>query len=145
MDLVFIKTIIFISSDLRAINKRAHVGYVHGKLGVSPGWNGGTHLVELLGRRVALRLMASAQMLNADQCMQLGMADFVYDNDQQLDAWISDFVSRTSTETIRASKRIVMNAVECSYVESLSRERDVFAELWGSPKHINALDSLEKK
>uniref|UniRef100_A0A914USV6 Ethylmalonyl-CoA decarboxylase n=1 Tax=Plectus sambesii TaxID=2011161 RepID=A0A914USV6_9BILA len=127
--------------DFRAVSTTANIGFVHGRLGVSPGWGGGTHLTQLVGWRTALRLMASAQVLDANECLRLGLADFVFSNDSEVSAWFEQF-TKTSAQSVRAAKRIVLNAQECDYSESLNRERDVFAELWGGQRHLQALQKL---
>jgi ethylmalonyl-CoA/methylmalonyl-CoA decarboxylase len=127
--------------DFRLVSTTANIGFVHGRLGVSPGWGGGTHLTQLVGWRTALRLMASADVLDAKECLRIGLADLVFSSDDEVVKWFEQF-TKTSAQTVRASKRIVLNAQECDYSEALNRERDIFAELWGGPRHLKALQKL---
>lgn len=46
-------------------------------MGVSTGWGGGSRLVDIVGRRTALRLLGWSEMITADEALAIGLVDAV--------------------------------------------------------------------
>jgi enoyl-CoA hydratase len=66
-----------LACDLRLIASHARLGYVQGRLAITPAWGGGVDLFALLGPARALRLAARCEMLDAPQALAWGLADAV--------------------------------------------------------------------
>ncbi len=58
------------------------IGFVQSKLGISPGWGGGTRLVNIIGKRNALRLLSTATTLSQSAAMDVGLADGYLDTNK---------------------------------------------------------------
>lgn len=128
--------------DFRAMSTSAMIGFVQSKLSVSPGWGGGSRLVEILGRTKALRLLASGAILKSDEAEKIGLADIVV-----LDGTSAVDEARTFLRTIavecpaaaQAAKKVVVNASTHDVETVLEGEREIFKSVWGSPAHLQAL------
>ena len=51
------------------------IGFVQSKLGISTGWGGGSRLVKIIGKRKALQLLATADILSFSAASQFGLVD----------------------------------------------------------------------
>lgn len=127
--------------DFRLFSTDALLGFVHGKMGVVPGWGGGTRLAHLLGYRKALDLITTARIINAEEATSLGLADAVVSKDnafQDALEWVNKRIA-FAPQVLQAMKEIMVNARELSVEDSLIKERRIFAPLWGGPANLEAL------
>jgi len=117
-------------------------------MGVSPGWGGGVRLVQLLGRTVALRLLATGEVLNSDAAHDVGLADFIVDDLSGLDetkSILTQLTAAASPHVLQAAKKVVVNAMNDSSVRTvLEAECSIFQTTWAGDAHIRALGSNVK-
>lgn len=133
--------------DFRAMSKSAMIGFVQAKLTVSPGWGGGSRLVELLGRTKALRLLASGAILKSDEANRIGLADVVVLDGTSAVEEAHAFLRTVTVEcpaAVQAAKRVVVNASTLNVETVLEVEREIFTSVWGSPAHLQALQGGTK-
>lgn len=57
------------------MSKSAEIRFVQVKMGLTPGWGGGTRLVRLLGKQQALQLLGKGQKVDLSYGRQLGLVD----------------------------------------------------------------------
>lgn len=133
--------------DFRLMTPSAEVGFVHIRLGVTPGWGGGSRLVQIVGPSKALDIMMSGRLLKASEALQTGLVnDIIQVTDEtninevllKTNEWLSKY-TKHPTETMRAIKGIVNCSRWLPLEEALKREVDYFASVWGGPAHQKAL------
>ncbi|RWS16836.1 ethylmalonyl-CoA decarboxylase-like protein [Dinothrombium tinctorium] len=132
--------------DFRLMTKRAQLGFVHVRMGITPGWGGGSRLVKLLGPSLALDLLTSGKQLNGDEAKRIGLVNDVLDCDEndiddvllKCKQWLQQYV-KGAPETIRAIKAIVVSAMDNTLPDALKKELEIFLTVWGGPMHRNAL------
>lgn len=66
-----------LACDMRLFAASARLGYVQGKLAITPAWGGGTDLCGLVGGPRALRMMARCEMVDAVTAVGWGLAEAV--------------------------------------------------------------------
>lgn len=134
--------------DFRVMCPDASIQFVQAKMGLSPGWGGGTRLVRIVGPRTALKLLTSAQSLSADEAAGLGLSDFtVAESDEicnQTHDWLKQYTS-PPTDIVRAMKTLVRHASELPLDQALQREKHVFTSLWGGPLQQAAFKNFSAK
>ncbi|CAH1782240.1 unnamed protein product, partial [Owenia fusiformis] len=127
--------------DFRLMTESACIGFVQIKMGVSPGWGGGSRIVNLIGRKTALDLLTSGRLVLADEAKDLQLSDGTLpENDALLKAY--DWLERRtigSVAAIHAVKSTVIIAENSNIEESLRHEQKVFKTVWGSPAQQDAL------
>ena len=64
-----------LACTLRIASDKARLGFPEVKLGLIPGYGGTQRLTRLIGRSAALRLMLSAQIIDAPEALRLGLVD----------------------------------------------------------------------
>jgi enoyl-CoA hydratase/carnithine racemase len=116
---------IFMASD-------AVFGFLHAGLGVSPGWGGGARLVERVGRRRTVVLLADAARLDAHAAAAAGVVDVVCAPGAAVDA-ARDWLSARCTLAPEALAAAV--AIGQGHADEAER----FGALWGGPAHRRAL------
>jgi enoyl-CoA hydratase/carnithine racemase len=118
-------------ADLVIAGDTAQVGFVHAALGVSPGWGGGRRLVERVGARVALPLLAFARRLDAGHAQRLGLVDEVVAAGSALEVAQAHAAALEAlpVEAVRAAVAIARGA----------EEGPLFEQLWGGLAHQAAL------
>lgn len=64
------------------MSNSAEIRFVQVKMGLTPGWGGGTRLVRLLGKQQALQLLGKGQKVDLSYGRQLGLVDGVLPTNQ---------------------------------------------------------------
>ena len=57
------------------MSNSAEIRFVQVKMGLTPGWGGGTRLVRLLGKQQALQLLGKGRKVDLSYGRQLGLVD----------------------------------------------------------------------
>ncbi len=114
----------------------ARIGWVQARLGVSPGFGGGGHLVRRVGSARAIRLLIEARTLTAEEAREAGLVDTIEaDPVATARAWAAAAVALPES-ALRAAVRVVRAA---GGPDAAQREAEAFASLWGGPDHRDAL------
>lgn len=135
--------------DFRVAVPDAQIGFVHARLGVTPGFGGGTRLLRLLGRTAALDLMLSARLIDAAQAKNLGLVQHILDvglkGEEALKAtieWYRNNYGVISSFASQGIKRIVATGLRnIPTNQALEMEAKIFCSVWGSEEHKKALAS----
>lgn len=124
-----------LACDLRAMASRARLGFLQGKLGVTTGWGGGYDLMRRVGSSTALRLLARAEILSAEEARALGLADAVDDDaDAAVGALLSPMLAQ-SAHVLRGFKAIAL-AHDRRFRSEVDRaETEAFVGAWVHPDH----------
>ncbi|XP_059485658.1 ethylmalonyl-CoA decarboxylase-like isoform X3 [Neocloeon triangulifer] len=117
--------------DWRLMAPDAKIGFVHAKMGLSPGWGGTTALTELVGPSRALELTCSGRLLTSEEAKTIGLAT---DSVSDLDGAFKWLESRSAgpVEVIRACKEAILEG-------TLDAEAHRHATLWGGEAKMEAL------
>lgn len=110
----------------------ARIGFVHARLGVSPGWGGARRLVARIGRRRTALVLAQAQQMSAFEALRCALIDEVTEDGPALPRARAraEAVAALPIGSVRAALRVA---------ESPTAEAEAFLGLWGGPAHLKAL------
>ncbi|MGF7161570.1 enoyl-CoA hydratase [Rhodoligotrophos appendicifer] len=131
-----------VACDFRIAAAHARIGFVQGRLAISTAWGGAIDLMELVGRRHALKLLATAEIVEPSRALQLGLIDEVAAPDQTLNEVVSAFIARFDVQrpqVLRAFK-----AVNHAYAQGAGRaglmetETQSFVQTWIHDDHWDA-------
>ena len=128
------------TSDTRGI------GFVHGRMGITPAWGGCTRLVQTIGYTKALDLMAAGRIVSGEEALRIGLADGIVDTTNALTEASEWLKVRTKCDTgvLKSLKVMAHNTKEMNKHESLAEEKRLFAPLWGGPANLSALNQNTK-
>lgn len=51
------------------------IRFVHAKMGLSPGWGGGSRLVKMVGRQKALEILLQCKRMDLEESLKCGLVD----------------------------------------------------------------------
>lgn len=124
---------IAVACDQRVMSQDADIGFVHARLGITTAWGGARYLLQLVGYPMALELLATGEVLNADEAHEIGLVDHVTPQGRSLQAArdIALQMAQHPIEAVRAAKRLLRFAVVSPEVAKHA-ERRLFAGLWDS-------------
>ncbi len=127
--------------DFRLMTPSSRIQFIHTKMGLSPGWGGGTRLVNLVGPQKALRLLAGAEVVSAEDAVRLNLVDDVIQGEdflKQTMSWLDKYISEP-VAVVQSIKTVVTAASQLPQDQALSKEKDVFGGLWQGPANKAAL------
>lgn len=135
--------------DMRVFAPDARMGFVHARLGVTPGFGGGVRLVSLIGPTRALELMLSGQLIDVERADRLGLVSHRLEAGlageaavEATAAWFMRTYGTISVNASRAIKSIVKSSWDHAQMEAaLAHEASVFRHVWLSEEHKKALAS----
>ncbi|HVE50106.1 MAG TPA: enoyl-CoA hydratase/isomerase family protein [Casimicrobiaceae bacterium] len=134
-----------LACDMRVMAEHANIGYVHGRLAITAAWGGGTDLIDLVGASRALRMMASAETIDAFTALEWGLADVVVPS-ADLDRRVNEFVEpirRQSQYVLRAMKAQVMASRNgATRDERRALELKHIMETWTHADHWRAVERV---
>ena len=134
------------SCDFRIAAPHARIGFIQGKLCISTAWGGGIDLMRIVGRQKGLRLLSTAQIVNATEALSLGLLDGISDSSEALGSTVEAFLEPVRAlvpQSQRAFKAVAR--ATCDRHAAESAELDNFAACWGHPDHWVAHDSILHK
>jgi enoyl-CoA hydratase len=124
-----------LACDLRAMATQARLGFLQAKLAVTTGWGGGYDLMRRVGSSTALRLLARAECLSAEEARDLGLADAVDDDaDMAVDALLKPMLVH-SAHVLRGFKAIALAHDREARREVDRTETEAFVKAWVHPDH----------
>jgi enoyl-CoA hydratase len=137
-----------LACDLRFASSSSTFGFVHGRLRISPPWGGSKDLVRIVGAAKALRLLATAAILDAEEAQAIGLLDLVCPKDRSFETWFEERFSEfrgQPRQLMRAYKAIVISSRIPACAEADALETEHFSELWCHEDHWNAVAQLERE
>lgn len=124
------------SCDLVIAAPTASIGFVHARLGVSPGFGGGARLVSRVGPQAALRLLVTAERVGAAEAHRIGLVDELADDPVARARELAARIAAMPRAAVAAARRIARAG---GFPAVRAAEAEAFAELWGGPAHRASL------
>jgi enoyl-CoA hydratase len=133
--------------DLVIVESHATLSFRHAKMGLSPAWGGVTRLVERVGPLEAGRLLYTAEKITADEALRMGLVNAVVEPGTARDTAVArvNRIADNPRSTVASLKRALREVRQARRGDALSRERAIFAQMWGAPDHRAALDAFFQK
>ncbi len=94
---------------LRIASSNARFGQPEANLGLIPGYGGTQRLTQLIGKGKALELMMTCDMISAQQAMQLGLANAVVEEGDELMEKTKSILQKILTKSPAAIERIIQS------------------------------------
>jgi len=126
------------------VGESARVGFVHARLGVSPGWGGGQCLISRVGVQAATEILLHARTHSGADALRVGLADQIAADGSAVSkatVWV-DRVLALPEASVRGALRL-LSASRYQSDALRAVEVEVFDQLWGGPAHQAALSTLK--
>jgi ethylmalonyl-CoA/methylmalonyl-CoA decarboxylase len=125
----------------------ATMRFVQARLGVTPGWGGGTRLRRLVRSRAdAIRLLCGSEPAGAQLALSLGLADMVTAAPGleflQEEPW-RHIQQQPYPHAVRAARAVIAAAEELGPEDARARETEVFSTRWGGADNRRAISQSQ--
>lgn len=125
-----------LACHLRLASESASFSMRHRDLGMSPGWGGGAGLIATIGAPAALWLLLTADTIDADEALRLGLVHRVVPHRALLEetlALAADIAARPRGSVVGFLR--LAAAYRAGGTSAAQRyEAELFAERWRSPE-----------
>ncbi|TCP70447.1 enoyl-CoA hydratase/isomerase family protein [Baia soyae] len=138
---------IAMSCDWVVASDHATLGMIQVRLGITTGWGGAARLMKKVGSSTAMNILLSGKRYSAREGMELGMVDFLLDEEDksfedQFDHWLHPY-TKLSCSLIRHYKQLAKQVEKgASSSELFEREATKCGLLWETEEHRLAVDSF---
>lgn len=135
---------IALACDLRVMSKTARFGFPQVNLALIPVWGGIGRLVSLVGYALAFRLLATGEMIEGLQALEMGLVSHLVPEGQSFEtaSELALKLSRLDQDALRALKALLRAHQPSPKNDLLEREQSTFANLWASESHLTATSKL---
>ena len=118
---------------LRVAAENARFGQPEVNLGLTPGYAGTQRLVQLIGKGKALALLMTADMVKAEQALELGLVNHIVPQ-AQLYAFCYELLEKIGTKSPVAIAGVIecVNAYYEEGVDGFKKEVEVFGNCFGT-------------
>ncbi len=115
-----------LACDLRIASDRARIGQTFNRIGLAPDWGGTYFLPRLVGPSKALELFWSAEVIDADECLRLGLVNRVVPHEalERETRALATTLAAKPPLAIALAKRAVYESLDRSLPEMLDYELD---------------------
>ncbi|MDX9790815.1 MAG: enoyl-CoA hydratase-related protein [Candidatus Kapaibacterium sp.] len=122
------------SCHIRFASENAKFGQPEVNLGILPGYGGTQRLPKLVGKAVAMELIVSGNIINADEAFRIGLVNKVFPQSELMEKTLEfvQLVLSKGPKSVRASVKAI-NASELMFLnEGLEYESVLFGETCGT-------------
>ncbi|WP_407123251.1 enoyl-CoA hydratase/isomerase family protein [Bradyrhizobium sp. STM 3561] len=136
-----------LACDIRIAGRSASFGVPEAKLGAMPTATGTMRLPLLVGRGQALRLILTAQPLDAEEAYRIGIFDELVEDDKLLERALemARQIAAVSPKAVSASRRCVSTALRLGYHAGLALEAEITVPLGLSDDAIEGKAAFVEK
>lgn len=135
-----------LACDLCIAHRDARIGFVQIRFAIIPGWGGATRLAERVGRAQAIKMLATAEIIDAQRALALGIVHDLAPGRALDAAWaFVEQISRRDPATLRGIKAALSPGESATRRGSFEHEREVFVDLWTSPAHDLAIKNFVQR
>ncbi len=133
--------------DIRFMRNDSFIQFKEKELGVTTGWGGTYRLVKKVGYSKALRLLLSAEKVDAKKAKDIGLVDEIYDKDivvQKAFEFAHD-LNDENLSLIKYIKKLTKESVNLDRDRALALERELFSNSWMFGKREEKMKKFLKR
>lgn len=136
-----------LACTFRILTENAKLGLPELNLGVIPGFGGTQRLARTIGKSRALWVMLTGDMLNADQALQMGLANLVVKQEELIDASmnVASKIAQKAPLAVRMAMMAVNQGVETDLDSGLAFESAVANILLGTEDKKEGITAFREK
>ena len=136
------------SCDIRICADTAVFGQPEAGLGITPGFGGTQRMARIIGTGPAMELIYTADTIDAQRALEIGMVNHVVPADQLMDEAmkLAQKICTNAQKAIRASKLAIRRGIDCDISTAVSYEALAFATCFGTEDQKEGMQAfLEKR
>ena len=136
-----------LACDFRTAGRAARFAETYGKIGLLPGGGGAYFLPRIVGKAKALELLLTAEFIDAQAALEIGLVNHVFEDAELLDKTraIAARIASLPPLSIRLIKRTVNEGLESDLASSLDLVSSHIAITKSGPDHAEAIRAFKQK
>ena len=137
-----------LACDIRLASEKAKFGQPEVGLGIIPGFGGTQRMARIIGTGPAMELIYTADTIDANRALEIGMVNHVVPADQLMDEAmkLAEKICKNAQKAIRASKLAIRRGMDCDISTAVSYESLAFATCFGTEDQKEGMQAfLEKR
>ncbi|HEX5436918.1 MAG TPA: enoyl-CoA hydratase [Gemmatimonadaceae bacterium] len=136
-----------LACDLRIASDRARIGQTFNRIGLCPDWGGTYFLSRLVGTAKALELFWLADLIDATECLRLGLVNRVVPHDAlgEETTALAQTLAEKPALAVALAKRAVYRAQRLSLPEMLDDELDMQLRCFATPDAAEGINAFVEK
>ena len=137
-----------LACHMRLATKNAKFSQPEVNLGIIPGYGGTQRLAQLIGKGKALELMCTAEMISADEALNLGLVNYVSENKEDMFSKASEIIKTISRKAPKAIENVIksLNAKYDENKDGYKTEIELFSECCATKDFVEGTKAfLEKR
>ncbi|MCJ7497218.1 MAG: enoyl-CoA hydratase-related protein [candidate division Zixibacteria bacterium] len=133
--------------DIRIASEKAKLGQPEVNLGVIPGFAGTQRLARMVGAAKAKELILTADMVDAQTALNIGLVNQVVSHDSLMDVCMemARKIASKGPTAVRLAKRVIIRGVETDFATGSSFEVDAFGECFASGDAKEGMEAFLQK
>tara|TARA_B110000967_G_C18874815_1_gene557679 strand:- start:220 stop:993 length:774 start_codon:yes stop_codon:yes gene_type:complete len=135
-----------LASHIRIFSDNARIGLPETSLGVIPGYGGTQRLAQIAGKGIAMQMILTAEMIDAEAALSFGIASQVVPLEDLLPS-----AQKLAKKILRNSPMAIGAAIQCvnanydAGVDGLAFEVNAFGNCFGTPDFIEGTSAFLDK
>ena len=136
-----------LACDFRTASRSARFAETYGKIGLLPGGGGAYFLPRIVGKARALELLLTAEFIDADTALDIGLVNHVYEDDELMERThkIAARIASLPPLSMRLIKQTVNEGLESDLATSLDLVSSHIAITRSGPDHVEAINAFREK
>ena len=133
--------------DIRIASEKAKFGQPEVGLGITPGFGGTQRMPRICGTAHAMELILTADTINAQQALEIGLVSKVVAPDALMDTALelANKIASKAQVAIRAAKQAVRYGMQCDISTAATYEALAFATCFGTEDQKDAMKAFVEK
>ena len=136
-----------LACDIRVASEKAKFGQPEVGLGIIPGFGGTQRMARIIGTGPAMELIYTAETINAQRALELGMVNHVYAPEELMDKAqeLANKICANAQVAIRTSKMAIRRGIDCDISTAVTYEALAFATCFGTEDQKDAMKAFVEK
>ena len=128
-------------------SEKAKFGQPEVGLGIIPGFGGTQRMARIIGTGPAMELIYTAETINAQRALELGMVNHVYAPEELMDKALelANKICANAQVAIRTSKMAIRRGIDCDISTAVTYEALAFATCFGTEDQKDAMKAFVEK
>ena len=136
-----------LACDIRIAGEKAKFGQPEVSLGITPGFGGTQRLPRLVGLSKAKELIFTAQNIDANEALRIGLVSKVVPGEELMGAAMemADKIAKNAQVAVRQSKSAINRGMQCDMETGTSYESQAFAICFSTEDQKDAMTAFVNK
>ena len=133
--------------DMVLASDKAKFGQPEITLGVTPGMGGSQRLTKAVGKAMAMDMILTGRMVDADEATRFGIASRIIPHDDLMTVALeaAETIAGYSIPSLIAAKEMVAASLEMSTAEGVKFERRLFHALFATDDQTEGMTAFVEK